>query len=97
MKIPPLNLSTKLTINPNTVAADLDGGVVIMGHQQEQYYALNEVGGRIWQLIPTGLSLEEIQGVLLAEYDAPAEELWQDVLLLVSDLLQEGLISVQDS
>lgn len=101
-----LSPSTKLVINPNTISAGLDGGVVILGldpvgldsaGKQEQYYALNEVGARIWQLIEAGLSLAEIKVELLGEYNASAEALWQDIQSLVMDLLQEGLVSVRES
>lgn len=100
-----LSPSTKLVINPNTISAGLDGGVVIMGmdpvgvdsaSNQEQYYALNEVGARIWQLIEAGLSLAEIKVELLGEYNTSAEALWQDIQGLAMDLLQEGLVSVQE-
>lgn len=84
-------------IEPSTVSADLDGGMVIIGQAQEQYYGLNEVGARIWQLIQMGLSLGEIQERLMAEYDTPAEVLWQDILRLADDLVREGLVIVQES
>jgi hypothetical protein len=101
-----LSPSTILVINPNTISAGLDGGLVIMGldpagldaaDKQEQYYALNDVGARIWQLIQAGLSLAEIKVELLGEYNASAEALWQDIQGLAMDLLQEGLVSVQES
>ena len=66
-----LSPSTKLVISPNTVSAGLDGGLVIMGldpagldpaDKQEQYYALNEVGARIWQLIRGRLEFSRNQG-----------------------------------
>lgn len=49
------------------------------------YYSLNEVGCRIWELCDGTHSIAQLAETLAAEYDAPPETLVQDVM----DLLRE--------
>ena len=67
-----------------TMLLDLDGGT---------YFALNEVGARVWELCDGEHSVAGIAAVLADEYDAPVELIEQDVLELVTELEAERLIA----
>ncbi len=66
-----------------TVLLDVNGGM---------YYTLNEVGGRIWELLGEGVALPAIVERLREEYDAPAETLVADTAALIDRLLGVKLI-----
>ncbi len=66
--------------------------VVLLNLDDGQYYALNEVGGRIWDLCDGSRSILEIVAVLCQEYDAPAETIEADVLEILEDLESAGLV-----
>lgn len=66
-----------------TVLLDVDGGL---------YYTLNDVGGRIWELIAAGEPVIEILRVVGDEYEVAPEMLEADVTVLISRLLRAGLI-----
>ena len=66
-----------------TVLLDADRGL---------YYTLNEVGGRIWELMAAGEPMIEILRCLGDEYEAPAEALQDDLDGLLRQLLRDGLI-----
>lgn len=50
-------------------------------------YVLNETGAAAWQLLDGKRSLREIAGNLSREFDVTAEQIEQDLLVLVEDLL----------
>src|SRR5580704_18632880 len=56
------------------------------------YYALNEVGNRIWELCDGRHAMAEMVGVLAKEYDAPAEMIETDILEVLEDLRSKNLI-----
>lgn len=66
-----------------TVLLDVNGGV---------YYTLNEVGGRIWELVGVGESVAEIVERLAGEFEATVEVLAADTAAMVERLLGARLV-----
>jgi pyrroloquinoline quinone biosynthesis protein D len=58
-----------------------------------QYYSLDELGGRIWQLCDGSRRIADIVAVLCDEYDAPRSEIETDAMALVGELAEERLLS----
>ena len=65
------------------VLLDLDGG---------QYYALDEVSSRIWELCDGSLSVAKVVEAICADFDAPPEEITSDVLDFLEELIDERLV-----
>lgn len=66
--------------------------VVLLDPANGQYYALDEVSGRIWELCDGEHSVAELSSVISREFDAPAEVITADVLELLDDLAGEQLL-----
>ena len=62
----------------------------------ESYFALNEVGTRIWQLLH-GQTVAEIFNNLSDEYDVSREQLESDVGELLDKLVDAGLVCREDA
>jgi hypothetical protein len=71
-------------VNDETVLLDLDG---------ESYFALNEVGTRIWQLFQSEHTVAEALNILAGEYEVSREQLETDVGKLLEILTDAGLIN----
>jgi hypothetical protein len=56
------------------------------------YYALNELGGRIWELCDGIPTVAELIEILAEEYDAPRKIIEADVLELLENLRGNNLI-----
>ncbi len=55
-------------------------------------FVLNEVGSRIWELIDRGRSVQQIEQLLLEEFDTTPEQLEKDLLQLLGQLQELGAI-----
>jgi hypothetical protein len=66
-----------------TVLLDVNGGL---------YYTLNEVGGRIWEMIGEDASVSEISQRLAEEFDASIDVLAADTTAMVGRLLEAMLV-----
>ena len=66
-----------------TVLLDVNGGM---------YYTLNEVGGRIWELLGEGVPVPVIVERLQTEYDVAPETLVADTAGLIERLLKAKLV-----
>jgi len=65
------------------VLLDLDGG---------QYYALDDVSARVWELCDGGLGVRQIVETIGAEYDAPLATIYGDVVAFLEEMLGEELV-----
>jgi len=66
--------------------------VLLFNMDDGSYYALNEVGNRIWELCDGTLGMSEIVGMLAKEYDAPVEVIETDILEVLDELRSKNLI-----
>lgn len=78
------------------VSSDLGGEVAILNLSAGMYYGLDEVGARIWDLVQQPEVVSEIQATILEEYDVEPSRGKRDVLELLQELVNEGLIEVRD-
>ena len=67
--------------------------VILLTPDSGEYFTLNEVGGRIWELSDGSRSVAEIAGVLAEEYEAPVEEIRTDALEVLAELADVRLVS----
>jgi len=86
---------TVLRHRPGILFRDLAGEAVLLDPDAGTYFGLNEVGTRAWNLLGgTGAPLAAVHAALLAEYEAPPEKIWDDLLVLVRNLLAHRLVEV---
>lgn len=74
---------------PHVVGTRAGDVTVLLDPRGGQYYTLNEVAGRIWELIEQPVSVESVRDRLAAEYDVPVETLLTDTRRALAEL--EGL------
>jgi hypothetical protein len=67
--------------------------LVILELSRGEYFSLDELGARIWQELVAGRSVREVLEALVPDYDEPANVLRADLLSLVEDLIQHGLLA----
>ena len=60
------------------------------------YYGLNPVGAFIWNLIQKPKTVAEIREAVLDEYDVEKEVCEKDIIELIAELSDKGLIEVEE-
>ncbi|MGC1416372.1 MAG: PqqD family protein [Candidatus Acidiferrum sp.] len=66
--------------------------VLLFNMDDGSYYALNEVGNRIWELCDGTHGVAQLVSVLAKEYDAPAKIIEMDVMEVLEELKGKNLI-----
>jgi Coenzyme PQQ synthesis protein D (PqqD) len=74
------------------VKQEMSGSLLLFNMEDGQYYTLNDVGRRVWELCDGTRSLSDIAEDLSHEYDSPAAAIRDDVLELVGDLADAALL-----
>jgi hypothetical protein len=74
----------------------VDGEAVILELDRGEYYGLNDVGTRVWQLLEKEASVDGVVDKLLEEFEVDRETLAADVLELLQDLEGHQLLQRAD-
>ncbi|MGO9202504.1 MAG: PqqD family protein [Limisphaerales bacterium] len=85
-------LATRPRRKERVLKQEAAGTAVLLDVDSGQYYAVNEVGGRVWDLCDGSRTLSEIAAIIGGEYDAPPETIERDVGELLTDLANEDLV-----
>jgi len=88
--------TTTVVAVKDQVSSSLDEEAVVLHLKKGMYYGLNSVGATVWNALQQPRKVEEIQRLILAEYDVEPGPCEQDLLQLLQELAEAGLIEVQD-
>ena len=83
-------------IPSSTLYRDLAGEAVLLQIDTGEYFGLDEVGNRIWQLIVEVGDLDGVRERMIAEYDVDANELSADLDRLLADMVERKLVEVEE-
>ncbi|HEY6877533.1 MAG TPA: PqqD family protein [Polyangiales bacterium] len=83
-----------VVVSPHQVSTQLGHEAVILGAEAGQYFGLNEVGARIWELVQQPVQVSAICAALCAEYEVQPDECERDVIELLGELKARGLLDV---
>lgn len=92
-----LSLKDQITQGEGNIVSDMDGETVMMNIHNGSYYNLGRIGGRIWELITTPISAQELVEVLMTEYEVSRQECEEHVLGFLTRLGEEKLIRVGET
>jgi hypothetical protein len=78
------------------VSSVLGDETIILSLADETYYGLNSIGTRIWQLVQEPRRVRDIRDAILDEYDVARETCEHDLLRLLAQLGDKGLLVIRD-
>ena len=77
------------------VSCALGDESAILNMKNSVYYGLDAVGTRVWSLLGQPRSIGQLRDTILDEYDVEARVCERDLLTLLEQLRNEGLIDVK--
>ena len=89
-----ITLSSNVRPSSNALIQHMGSEAIVLDTAGERYFGLNEVGARLWTLLGTNPSLAEAHHKLLKEYDVAPADLERDLIAIVAQLADAGLVSV---
>ena len=90
-----MNLNQTITLSPEVISQEVSGETVLLDLESENYFGLDEVGTRIWQLIKENSDLQAIYNTLLDEYEVEETRLQADLEALLGEISGLGLITLE--
>lgn len=92
-----MNLNQKITFADTVFAQEVDGEMVLLDMESENYFGLDEVGTAIWQAMQEYGTLQEVFNAMLEQYDVEEEVLEKDLSDFVDKLIESGLVEVKEN
>jgi hypothetical protein len=85
-----------VVVSQDQVSCDLSWESAILNLKAGVYYGLNEVGTRVWNLIQEPRRVSDLRDAILEEYEVEPHRCEADIMVLLQDLLDNGLIEVRN-
>jgi len=90
-----MNLNQTITLSPDVISQEVSGETVLLDLESENYFGLDEVGTRIWQLLRETSDLQAVYRTLLDEYEVEEERLQADLEALLTEIATLGLVTLE--
>lgn len=87
-----ISFSDRVRVPDDVLISNLQEESVILNLDSERYYGLDDVGTRFLSALNTSDSVEAAYELLRHEYNVDAHVLRQDLLDLIENLLQQGIL-----
>jgi hypothetical protein len=92
-----LILTQKVAIKKDILVQNVDGELVLLNLESEQYFGLDDVGNTMWSCLKETESLQGAYDRLIDRYNVDPEELKQDFLNLVEQFVEHDLVEITGS
>jgi len=92
-----MNITPRTIVQRNTqiVASEMGDEVVMVSLARDNYYALDEIGARIWARLEQPLAVDDLCAALRQEFEVDEATCLRDVTALLEKLVTEKLVLVQ--
>ena len=90
-----ITLDTIVGAAPDQVSCDLDGEAAILDLKSGTYFGLDPVGAFVWNQLATPQPVGTIAIAMLEHYDVEPERCRNDLLVLLGQLNERGLLELQ--
>ena len=88
---------TTVVASADQVSSEVGGEMVALNLKSGLYYSLNRVGTRIWQLVQEPRRVGDVRDAIVEQFNVDVERCHRDVLRLIQELADKGLVKVIDS
>ena len=91
-----MNVIQTISLSPDVISQEVSGETVLLDLKSENYFGLDAVGTRIWQLIRDSGDFQVILDTVLEEFDADETRIRSDLEAMLAEIADLGLITVTD-
>lgn len=89
-----VTLADRVAVREGVLFQQLQDEAVLLSLDSGQYFGLDAVGTRIWQLLAEGMPLSDVASTIVAEYEVDRERCEADLVKLLGDLEAQRLVAI---
>ena len=91
-----LNLNQLIQRNPDLIHADIDNETMLMSLSNGEYYGMNMVGSKIWELLENSMTVSSLVLELTNVYELTDEQCENDIQPFLISLLDKEIIKLNN-
>ena len=84
--------ATTFVRRPGLHAVETDGELVMMGHEQGEYYGLKDVAASLWEHLADPRTTDELCALVADEYSVTPQGCRADVVAFLDELAAKDLV-----
>lgn len=97
MKNMTISFTDRVTLPQDVLISGVEGESVLLNLNSERYFGLDGVGTRFLTVLTSSDSIQAAYEKLLDEYEVDAAVLREDLLSVVEELSQQGIVKVEQA
>ena len=90
-----ISFTDRVRVPDDVLISNLQDESVILNLNSERYFGLDNVGTRMLTVLSTSNSIEAAYELLLTEYDVDPHLLRRDLISLIENLVEQGLLAIE--
>jgi len=90
-----ISFSDRVRVPEDVLISNLQDESVILNLNSERYFGLDNVGTRMLTVLSISNSIEAAYELLLTEYDVDPHLLRRDLMSLIENLVEQGLLAIE--
>lgn len=90
----PITAESVVSWSEAPVSTEVDREVVLMNIGRGRCYGLGEAGSSVWRRMKSPIRVDDLCRELMLEYAADRDVLMKDVIALLEQMQEEGLVRV---
>lgn len=87
-----ITLESVVRRSSDVMASQVDNELVMMDIERGMYYALNPVGADLWERLAEPQQVADLCAQLMQQYDVDQATCEADVLAVLNDMAESGLL-----
>lgn len=89
-----ISFADRVKVPEDVLISGLQGESVILNLNSERYFGLDEVGTRMLSVLNEAESIQAAYETLREEYDVEDDILRQDLISIIEQLLEQGVVEI---
>jgi hypothetical protein len=79
----------------NLVFSKIDDEVIMMSIKKGEYYGLDNIGSRVWEIIEKPIAFKKLIDILRNEFEVSEELCRSDVMSFLEELVYKELVVIE--
>lgn len=92
-----ISTASLYTRTGDVIEADVGGEVVLLHTQSWQYFEFDQVGGAIWNLLDTPITLDGLVRALMTDFAVDEEQCMLETKAFLENMVAQGLVVAADA
>ena len=87
-------LDTVVAARADVLSSDVANEMLLLSLERGHYFGLDPVGAHIWRQLQAPRTVTQLRDAVMERFDVDAERCESDLMVLLEQLLEQGLIDV---